>query len=398
MAKIFKHSYMRNHCNEAYDKARRLDVGDRYLFSKMIKYYLRSGNIEKYSELINNYIENPLIEGNIKYSEPFWYLNECGCAYLTKRNIIRSHYCFKSIIKVIFDIVKEQTDFYNYSIRNYMLKDLYHTILFYDGIAKNKYLIDALIKLDLIYNFLKSNENNKELEEKFTKEFEKMKEEYKLNEYEFKNIPELIKTIEKDFYEVLLKLQKISNNNEIHYLCVKYFLKKEKLLMALKSMKILEKNKGTFFYVHSVNLIKLYLEEQKNKLKGKEIVVNLAEKYIKDENQIIEFNGENKLNDLRFKLYQKNLFNNSKENKDIIFEFINSHDKNYLRKMSGEEINNLIVFTTLYIDEDGSKEIRNELNLKMRLYNIDKIEVKRNMNFYEKQKFNKLNIHQFIKK
>ena len=168
--------------------------------------------------------------------------------------------------------------------------------------------------------------------------------------------------------------------------------------MALKSMKILEKNKGTFFYVHSVNLIKLYLEEQKNKLKGKEIVVNLADKYIKDENQIIEFNGENKLNDLRFKLYQKNLFNNSKENKDIIFEFINSHDKNYLRKMSGEEINNLIVFTTLYIDEDGSKEIRNELNLKMRLYNIDKIEVKRNMNFYEKQKFNKLNIHQFIKK
>ena len=203
---------------------------------------------------------------------------------------------------------------------------------------------------------------------------------------------------EKDFYEVLLKLQKISNNNEIHYLCVKYFLKKEKLLMALKSMKILEKNKGTFFYVHSVNLIKVYLEEKKDKLKGKEILIDLAKEYIKDENQKIEFNEDNKLTILRLKLYQKNMYNNSKENKDIIFEFIHNYDKNALRKMSGEEINNLIVFTTLFTDEDGSKDIRNELNKEMRLYNIDKVKVKRNMNFYEKPKFNKLNIHQFIKK
>ena len=100
---------------------------------------------------------------------------------------------------------------------------------------------------------MKSNEDNKELEEKFRNEFKKMRKEYELQEYVFKTIPELLKTIEKDIYEVLLRLQKISNNNEIHYLCVKYFLKKEKLLMALKSMKILEKNKGEFFYAHSVN-------------------------------------------------------------------------------------------------------------------------------------------------
>ena len=55
------------------------------------------------------------------------------------------------------------------------------------------------------------------------------------------------------------------------------------------------------------------------------------------------------------------MFNNSKENKDIIFEYINSYDKNVLRKMRGEEINNLTVFTSLYIDEDVSKEIRNEV-------------------------------------
>ena len=45
-----------------------------------------------------------------------------------------------------------------------------------------------------------------------------MKEEYSIKEYEYKNISELIKAIEKDFYEVLIKLQKISGDNEIHYL------------------------------------------------------------------------------------------------------------------------------------------------------------------------------------
>ena len=140
------------------------------------------------------------------------------------------------------------------------------------------------------------------------------------------------------------------------------------------------------------------MKEQKDKLKGKEILVDLAKEYIKDENQIIDFNAENKLTILRLKLYQKNMFNNSKENKDIIFEYINSYDKNVLRKMRGEEINNLTVFTSLYIDEDVSKEIRNELKFKMRLYDIDKVKVKRNMNFYEEPKFNKFNIHQFINK
>ena len=152
MAKIFKHSYMLNHCNEAFDKARRLDVGDRYLFWKMLKYYLRSGNMEKHSELINKYINNPLIEEDIKYFESFWYLNECGSAYLTQRNIIRSHYCFQSIINTIFNIIKDKDKiaFYNLAIKNCKLKYLYNAILFYDEITKNKYLIDALIKLDLI--------------------------------------------------------------------------------------------------------------------------------------------------------------------------------------------------------------------------------------------------------
>ena len=387
-AKIFKHSYMIDNYILAYDKARMLDVGDRYLNAKTAKIYLRSGDIEKNSELMKEFVSDPLTEENIKFTETLWYLNECGGAFLIKKNIIRSHYCFKNVINVFLAIIKDQVDFYNFCLRRNMLKDLYHTIVFLNGIAKNKYVIQALIKIDIIYNYLKANENNKELEEKFIKEYEKMIEEYSIKEYLFKNITELVKTIEKDFYEVLIKLQKIYSNEEIHYLCVKYFLKNDKLLMAIKSIKILSENKNSFYYNDSLKLVKLYLQEKKDALKGKEIIIDKVNEYIKDENQIEEYKEPNKLMNLKIKLYQKNLFENPKENNDIIFEYVNCQDKKQLRKLRGEEINNLMIFSALYTDEEGIKELKNKLKEKMILINVDEKEIARNLNFYEDKKFN----------
>ena len=387
-AKIFKHSYMIDNYILAYDKARMLDVGDRYLNAKTAKIYLRSGDIEKNSELMKEFVSDPLTEENIKFTETLWYLNECGGAFLIKKNIIRSHYCFKNVINVFLAIIKDQVDFYNFCLRRNMLKDLYHTIVFLNGIAKNKYVIQALIKIDIIYNYLKANENNKELEEKFIKEYEKMKEEYSIKEYLFKNITELVKTIEKDFYEVLIKLQKIYSNEEIHYLCVKYFLKNDKLLMAIKSIKILSENKNSFYYNDSIKLVKFYLQEKRDALKGKEIIIDKVNEYIKDENQIEEYKEPNKLMNLKIKLYQKNLFENPKENNDIIFEYVNCQDKKQLRKLRGEEINNLMIFSALYTDEEGIKELKNKLKEKMKLINVDEKEIARNLNFYEDKKFN----------
>ena len=387
-AKIFKHSYMIDNYILAFDKARMLDVGDRYLNAKMAKIYIRSGNIEKNLELMKEFVSDPLTEENIKYSETLWYLNECGCAYLIKKNIIRSHYCFKSIINIFLAIVKDQVDFYNFCLRRYMLKDLYHTIVFLDGITQNKYLVQALSKIDLIYNYLTTIENNKELEEEFNKEYEKMKEEYNLKEYEYKTISELIKTIEKNFYEVLLKIQKISKNMELHYLCVKYFLKNDKLLMAIKSMKILSQNTKSFFYIESIKIIKEYIEDKKDILKGKEIIVNMAQEFTKNYDDNNEYKEEDKIKIIKYKLYQKNTFKNAKENNNIIFEFIKNYDQKELRKISGEEINNFIVFISLYTDEEGIKEFKKQLNEKMKLTNVDEKEIKRNLNFYEDKKFN----------
>ena len=357
-AKILKHSYMIDNCILAYDKGRKLDIGDRYLNAKMAKIYIRNGYIDKSAEVMKEFVTEPLTEENIKFSETLWYLNECGCSFLTKKNIIRSHYCFQNIIDVFLNIIKDQVDFYNFCLRRYMLKDLYHTLVYLDGMAKNKYVLLALSKLDLIYNYLKANETNKQLEESFIKEFEQMKTDFEINKYEFKSIPELLKSIEDNFYEILLKMQKITKNQEIHYICVKYFLIKQKLLMALKSIKILSENKNSYFYIESVKRINKYIKENKDKLKEKEIIINRVNEVIKEEDEKMIYKENNKLNEIRFKLSEKELFNNPKENNGIIFEFINFYNVKELRKLKGEIISEFITYCSLYTDEDGIKEIK----------------------------------------
>jgi hypothetical protein len=356
----------------------------------MAKMHIRNGNIDKSTEVMRLFVAEPLTEENIKFSETLWYLNECGCSFLTKKNIIRSHYCFQNVIDVFLNIIKDQVDFYNFCLRRYMLKDLYHTLVYLDGMAKNKYVLLALSKLDLIYNYLKANETNKELEDAYIKESEQMKKDYELTKYEFKTIPEFLKNIEKYFYEILLKMQKITKNLEIHYICVKYFLKNQKLLMAFKSIKILSENKNSYYYIESVRLINQYLKDNKDKLKDKEIILNKINEIIKegDDKLIYKEENKNKLNEIRFKLNEKNLFNNPKENNDIIFEFVNFYNTKELRKLKGEIINELITYCSLYTDEDGIKEIKKKFYEKMKLNNIEENEIKKNLDFYENKKFN----------
>ena len=387
-AKILKHSYMIDNCISAFDKGRLLDLGDRYLNAKMAKMHIRNGNIDKSTEVMRLFVAEPLTEENIKFSETLWYLNECGCCFLTKKNIIRSHYCFQNVIDVFLNIIKDQVDFYNFCLRRYMLKDLYHTLVYLDGMAKNKYVLLALSKLDLIYNYLKANETNKELEDAYNKESEQMKKDYELTKYEFKTIPEFLKNIEKYFYEILLKMQKITKNLEIHYICVKYFLKNQKLLMAFKSIKILSENKNSYYYIESVKLINQYLKDNKDKLKDKEIILNKINEVIKEGDDKLIYKEDNKINEIRFKLNEKNLFNNPKENNDIIFEFVNFYNTKELRKLKGEIINELITYCSLYTDEDGIKEIKKKFYEKMKLNNIEENEIKKNLDFYENKKFN----------
>jgi hypothetical protein len=87
----------------------------------------------------------------------------------------------------------------------------------------------------------------------------------KLDKYKFKDVKSLISEIENDLYNFSLKLQSHSKNISLHHICVKSFLNKGKILLALKSMTFLYKNAAnTFEYYNSLFRFKEYITKSQN--------------------------------------------------------------------------------------------------------------------------------------
>ena len=95
-----------------------------------------------------------------------------------------------------------------------------------------------------------------------------MEEEYKnmkFDKYKFIDDKNLINEIENDLYNFSLKLQTYSRSISLHYLCVKSFLNKGKVLLALKSMMFLKNNaKDGYEYYDSLFRFKEYVSKNQN--------------------------------------------------------------------------------------------------------------------------------------
>ena len=376
-SKIFKHSYMLNLCLLSYDKARNLDFGDRYLNAKYAKINCRLCNVEESLNIMNEFVKDPLIEENVDYFQCLWYEYECGKSYLQKKQIINSHFLFKSILGTFTSIVSDQADFYNFCLRRYMITDLYRTIHYLDTISKNKYVYDTIQKLDYIYNYVDFNKEN--IEKNLTEEFEEMKKKSSFNKYKFTSVKDLLNDIENDLYGMLKKLQNITENKFAHFACVKYFLKKEKILMALKSLFYLSKYKNNFYYVISLKIFKEYISDKKFPDEYNEKIEEA-----KKENYS-EWENNNKIEYLKEKIYFEKKMGEIIHDEQFINNIIDVEDKNVLRKTKGKIISELITFASLYLDDDGLKKLNEKMKEKMQLIGIDFGE--ENLTFYEDKKF-----------
>lgn len=107
-SKIFGHSGLLDKAADAYEKAKKLDLGDRYLNAKYAKKYVRLNNVEKSNEIMREFVRDPLIDENIDHVQCMWYETECAYAYLRDLNIIRAHRLFSSMIFHFTTIVEDQ--------------------------------------------------------------------------------------------------------------------------------------------------------------------------------------------------------------------------------------------------------------------------------------------------
>ncbi len=163
-SKIFEHAGLYEKAAEAYEKAKKLDIGDRYLNAKHAKKYLRISNVEKANEVMKEFVRDPLIDENIDHFQCMWYETECAYAYMKNKNFIRAHRLFSSIAHHFNTIIEDQFDFYNYCLRRFMINHFAKVLEQMDNIMNNKYVFKMINGMEMLLKYLEIEKNKDHLQ------------------------------------------------------------------------------------------------------------------------------------------------------------------------------------------------------------------------------------------
>jgi hypothetical protein len=166
-------------------------------------------------------------------------------------------------------------------------------------------------------------------------------------------------------------------------ICVKYFLLKNKVLMALKSIKYLEKNfENSFYYYESYKLYKNYLENNNKNFDG-EIKEILDKNLLKN---IDKYEEKDEINKLLFELYENDKYCDEKENNNIINKFVENIDSKVLMKKKSSIVNDLLMYITIFSNKEKKDEVFKKLQEKLKIKNIDyEKDIKGNLTLWQKK-------------
>ena len=392
-SKILKHNLLYEEASLAMGKAKDLDLSDRYLNAKHAKSIVRKGDVDASADVMMEFVKNPLFEENMLRYQCLWFKVETGCAYLKQGKLLMAHRMFKGILDNFKEMNEDQNDFYNYSLRRYMLSDFYNLIINMKKMYKNPIVVSSLFNLDLIRTGLqaKFKKNEKDLD-KFKKEledeFKEAKEKGDVKIYNFTSYEELIKSIDNDLNEFLSIIQSLTKCPRAHYLCVKEFLLRNKPIKALKSYLILLKseNSNNFFSYKANCLFNQFLKDNEGKL-NKEVSEFIKKKINEIDSKKSEtFNNEgNSLEKIKYQLLNcENMFDES--NEKSIEKLIEETKKEEIRHSTSKLLNEVFTYISLYLGHEQLEKIQNKLRekVKMKFDNYDE-EIKGNLTLYQSE-------------
>ena len=390
-ARILKHNLLYEESSIAMGKAKDLDLSDRYLNAKHAKSVVRNNDVDEGSKIMMEFVKNPLVEENMLRYQCLWFKIETGIAYLKSGKLLLSHRMFKGILDNFKEMYEDQSDFYNYSLRRYMLCDFYSLINYTKNMYKNKNVINSLFYLDLIRSGLQSKfkKNEKELRKELDEEYKIAKETGETKKYIYTNYEDLIKSINDDLYEFLKIIQSVVKCPRIHYLCVKEFLLRNKPIKALKSYLVLTKNEnGTnnFFSYKAHCLFSQYLKENEANMK-KEIIDIIKKKIGEINNKNMEQfnNGGNNLEKIKFNLLNcENMFDEN--NEKTIEKLVEETSIEEIRKCKSTTLNEIFCYLSLFIGTEILKKIQEKWKekVKIKIDNYDE-EIKGNLTLYQSE-------------
>ena len=380
-SKILKHLLLYEESSLSMKKAKELDLSDRYLNAKHAKSALRNDNIDESKSIMIEFVKDPLFEENMKRTQCMWYETECGYCYLKNNLILHSHRMFKNILMQVDNMFEDQNDFYNYSLRRYMINDFFALIKFMKKIYNGKYLLNSLFYLDIIKSLILKKKDEKDFSLSLDKEYEDIKNNCGTVLYTYKDLDTLIKSIDDDIYNYSMKIQSITKCQRSHFICVKIFLIKNKPILALKSLKFLVNNFPNDFYsVEADKLFKQYLLENETKFDN-DVKGFINENLPKN---IGIYEEENKVKKLMNDLYSNNKYCDEEGNKDLIKQFEDNITPKEIFSNSSLLIN-LYTYIVVFTSSQFYKKFLDNLKAKVKIEEITEEDLKGNLTFWEEK-------------
>lgn len=196
----------------------------------------------------------------------------------------------------------------------------------------------------------------------------------KNEKYKYTDITTLINDTEKNIYNLCIKVQAYTKENYLHKVAVKAFCKKQKFILALKSLLFLKDNsKNSEEYYSSLIIFEDYFT--KNQEKIKETVITTVKNNLEFISNKENFNKE--LKEIRSAL--DNNINSPMENVvNLIKNFV------YLGENNSKEIEK-ISFLALDVDKNILRKIQSEkylfVEMFLKLFTSNEIAEKFKVNF-----------------
>ncbi|KAF9972234.1 hypothetical protein BGZ73_004674 [Actinomortierella ambigua] len=144
--RILKHAGKPKEAMEAMNEARELDLQDRFINSKCVKYMLRADKVQEAEKTATLFtradIADPL--NDLVDMQAMWYSLECGESHLRQGQLGKALKRFHQVEKHFFDFTDDQFDFHTYCLRKVTLRSYVALLRLEDQLRTHPYYVRAV--------------------------------------------------------------------------------------------------------------------------------------------------------------------------------------------------------------------------------------------------------------
>eukprot|EP00658_Telonema_sp_P-2_P001362 TRINITY_DN1050_c0_g1_i5.p1 TRINITY_DN1050_c0_g1~~TRINITY_DN1050_c0_g1_i5.p1 ORF type:complete len:790 (-),score=238.19 TRINITY_DN1050_c0_g1_i5:374-2743(-) len=143
-ARVLKHHGDQQQAAQVMDKARGMDLADRYLNTRSVVYLLRADEYEQAERVVVLFTKEELTGGNNLYDmQCMWWEVETGNSFIRQRRYGEALKKLTAVEKHFEDIHEDQFDFHSYCLRKMTLRAYMAMLRTEDQIRTNKFFLKA---------------------------------------------------------------------------------------------------------------------------------------------------------------------------------------------------------------------------------------------------------------